>query len=96
MTMLPGVSIFSNFVFFVAISLVGSLVTAPFLTLSKVQWRTPLTRIAEFIAVAAIILSAVSIIVDMGRPRPGFLYIILYAQVAIPNYLGCISNFCLF
>ncbi len=44
----------SNFVFFVAISLVGSLVTA-ILRLSQVKWSTPLTRIAEIIAVAAII-----------------------------------------
>ena len=57
----------SNFVFFVAISLVGSLVTA-ILRLSGVQWSTPLTRIAEIIAVAAIIMAGLTIIIDMGRP----------------------------
>ena len=36
----------SNFVFFVAISLVGSLITAIF-RLTNVHWATPLTRIAE-------------------------------------------------
>src|SRR6187397_2631748 len=36
----------SNFVFFVAISLVGSLITAIF-RLASVEWRTPLTRISE-------------------------------------------------
>jgi hypothetical protein len=41
----------SNFVFFVAVSLVGSLITAIF-RLSGVPWRTPLTRIAEIIAVS--------------------------------------------
>ena len=40
----------SNFVFFVAISLVGSLITAIF-RLANVPWRTPLTRISEIIAV---------------------------------------------
>ena len=45
----------SNFVFFVAISLVGSLITA-ILRLLNVHWATPLTRIAEIIAVAAVIL----------------------------------------
>src|SRR5690242_7650211 len=35
----------SNFVFFVAISLVGSLITAIF-RLADVKWRTPLTRIS--------------------------------------------------
>ncbi|MBS1543818.1 MAG: polysulfide reductase NrfD [Bacteroidetes bacterium] len=57
----------SNFVFFVAISLVGSLITAIF-RLTNVQWRTPLTRISEIIAVAAIIFAAIGIIIDMGRP----------------------------
>ena len=55
----------SNFVFFVAISLVGSLITAV-LRLSGVNWSTPLTRIAEIIAVSAITFAALIIIVDMG------------------------------
>jgi Ni/Fe-hydrogenase subunit HybB-like protein len=57
----------SNFVFFVAISLVGSLITAV-LRLTDVKWSTPLTRIAEIIAVSAILFAAIIIIVDMGRP----------------------------
>ncbi|MEO8413231.1 MAG: NrfD/PsrC family molybdoenzyme membrane anchor subunit [Ginsengibacter sp.] len=57
----------SNFVFFVAVSLVGSLITAIF-RLSGVPWRTPLTRIAEIIAVSNITFAALIIIVDMGRP----------------------------
>ena len=57
----------SNFVFFVAVSLVGSLITA-ILRLSDVHWSTPLTRIAEIIAVAAIIMAGITIIIDMGRP----------------------------
>ncbi len=58
----------SNFVFFVAISLVGSLITAIF-RLGNVQWSTPLTRIAEIIAVSAIVFASIIIIVDMGRPE---------------------------
>lgn len=57
----------SNFVFFVAISLVGSLITA-ILYLLKISWRAPLTRLAEIIAVAAIMFAGLIIIVDMGRP----------------------------
>ena len=57
----------SNFVFFVAVSLVGSLITA-ILHLLKVKWRAPFTRIAEMIAVASIIWAALIIVVDMGRP----------------------------
>ena len=58
----------SNFVFFVAISLVGSLITAVF-RLANVEWSTPLTRIAEIIAVSAITFASLIIIVDMGRPE---------------------------
>ncbi len=58
----------SNFVFFVAVSLVGSLITA-ILRLTGVHWSTPLTRIAEIIAVAAIIMAGLTIIIDMGRPE---------------------------
>lgn len=58
----------SNFVFFVAISLVGSLISAIF-RLTNVGWRTPLTRIAEIIAVSAILFASLIIIVDMGRPE---------------------------
>ena len=50
----------ANFVFFVAISLVGSLVAA-ILKLTNVKWRTPLTRISETIAVAAILLAGLVI-----------------------------------
>jgi len=58
----------SNFVFFVAISLVGSLITAV-LRIVNVNWSTPLTRIAEIIAVSAITFASLIIIVDMGRPE---------------------------
>jgi len=57
----------SNFVFFVAISLVGSLISA-ILRLSGVVWATPLTRISEIIAVSAIIMGGLTIMIDMGRP----------------------------
>ena len=57
----------SNFVFFVAISFVGSL-TAAILRLSHSEWRTPLVRIAEIIGFAAIIMAGLTIILDMGRP----------------------------
>ena len=57
----------SNFVFFVAVSLVGSLITA-ILNLLNVSWRAPITRISEIIAVAGIMFAGLIIIVDMGRP----------------------------
>ncbi|MFN3841427.1 MAG: NrfD/PsrC family molybdoenzyme membrane anchor subunit [Cyclobacteriaceae bacterium] len=72
----------SNFVFFVAISLVGSLITAIF-RLTNVSWRTPLTRIAEIIAVSAITFAGLIIIVDMGRPER-FTYLFLYGRLQSP------------
>jgi Ni/Fe-hydrogenase subunit HybB-like protein len=72
----------SNFVFFVAISLVGSLISA-ILKLSNVKWQTPLTRISEMIAVAAIIFAALVIIIDMGRPDR-FLNVIFKARIQSP------------
>jgi Ni/Fe-hydrogenase subunit HybB-like protein len=72
----------SNFVFFVAISLVGSLITAVF-RLSGIHWRTPLTRIAEMIAVAAIIFASLIIIVDMGSPEK-FYFLIIHGRVQSP------------
>src|SRR6476661_5898085 len=72
----------SNFVFFVAISLVGSLITA-ILRLANVHWATPLTRIAEIIAVSAIVFAALIIIVDMGRPER-FMNIFLHGRIQSP------------
>ena len=72
----------SNFVFFVAISLVGSLITA-ILRLVNVHWSTPLTRIAEIIAVSAVIFASLIIIVDMGRPER-FMNILLFGRLQSP------------
>ena len=72
----------SNFVFFVAISLVGSLISA-ILKLAKVPWRTPLTRISEMIAIAAIIFAAIVIVVDMGRPDR-FMNVIIHGRLQSP------------
>ena len=72
----------SNFVFFVAISLVGSLITA-ILRLANVHWATPLTRIAEIIAVSAIIFASLIIVVDMGRPER-FMNLLLHGRIQSP------------
>ena len=72
----------SNFVFFVAVSLVGSLITA-ILYLLDVKWRSPLTRLSEVIAVACIIFAAVIIIVDMGRPDR-MLNLVVHGRIQSP------------
>ena len=72
----------SNFVFFVAISLVGSLITAIF-RLANVKWATPLTRISEIIAVSAIVFASLIIIVDMGRPER-LTYLFTHGRIQSP------------
>ncbi|OFX17895.1 MAG: polysulfide reductase [Bacteroidetes bacterium GWA2_31_9] len=72
----------SNFVFLVAVSLVGSLITA-ILKLNKIKWATSLTRISEIIAVAAVIFALIIIVVDMGRPER-LLNIFMYGRLQSP------------
>jgi Ni/Fe-hydrogenase subunit HybB-like protein len=72
----------SNFVFFVAISLVGSLISA-ILKLTDTRWRIPLTRIAEIIAVSFIAFAGIVIIVDMGRPER-MLNLFIYGRIQSP------------
>ena len=57
----------SNFVFFVATSLVGMLISSV-LGLAGVKWIKPIGRIAEIIAVAFAAVAGLVIISDMGRP----------------------------
>jgi len=72
----------SNFVFFVAISLVGSLFSS-ILKLNKNTWSRPLIRVSEIIAVSAIVCAAVIIIIDMGRPDR-FFYVITHFRIQSP------------
>lgn len=72
----------SNFVFFVAISLVGALISS-ILRLTNFEWHRPLTRIAEIIAVAGIIFAGLIIVVDMGRPDRIF-YLFTHGRIQSP------------
>lgn len=72
----------ATFVFLVAVSLVGFLITAV-LKLSGIKWATPITRIAELVAVAAVMFAGIAIIVDMGRPDR-ILNIPLHGRFASP------------
>ena len=58
----------SNFVFFVATSLIGMLISSV-LGLMGYKWVRPIGRIAEIIAVAFSMVAGVVIISDMGRPE---------------------------
>ncbi|MEI6678889.1 MAG: NrfD/PsrC family molybdoenzyme membrane anchor subunit [Mariniphaga sp.] len=72
----------ANFVFLIAVSLVGSLITA-ILKLSNVKWTTPLTRISEIIAVGALLAALTIIVVDMGRPDRLW-HIFVYGRLQSP------------
>ncbi|MCX6258167.1 MAG: polysulfide reductase NrfD [Bacteroidia bacterium] len=72
----------SHFVFLVAVSLIGALVTA-ILKLLKIKWATPLTRISEIISVAAVLFAAITIVVDMGRPDR-LLYVFIHGRIQSP------------
>lgn len=84
----------SNFVFFVATSFVGTL-TVAILRLTNNNWRTPIVRIAEIIALASIIMAGITIMIDMGRPdRLLNLFIhgrmqspIIWDVIIIPTYI---------
>jgi molybdopterin-containing oxidoreductase family membrane subunit len=57
----------ATFVFFIGISHAGTLISA-ILRVSQARWRTPVTRMAEFVTVVALVCGASFVIIDLGRP----------------------------
>lgn len=84
----------TNFVFFIGISHAGTLISA-ILRASQAGWRTPVTRMAEFITVVALTVGGLMPMIDLGRPdRIPNLFIygrwqspILWDMLAITTYL---------
>lgn len=72
----------SNFVFFVATSLIGMLISAV-LGLTGIKWASPLARIAEIIALAFAAVAGLVIVADMGRPDR-LLYVIIHGRIQSP------------
>ncbi|NDP22652.1 MAG: polysulfide reductase NrfD [Paludibacter sp.] len=72
----------SNFVFFVATSLIGMLISAVLGLLGK-KWAAPLARIAEIIALAFAAVAGLVIVSDMGRPDR-LLYVIIHGRIQSP------------
>lgn len=56
-----------NFVFFLGIAMAGTVISA-ILRITHAGWRTPVTRLAEVITVAALMIGALMPIIDLGRP----------------------------
>jgi len=57
----------ASFIFFVAVALVGMLISAVVGLLGQ-KWIIPVGRIAEMIALAFVMMAGIVIVVDMGRP----------------------------
>lgn len=72
----------ANFVFFVAISLVGFLISSA-LHLLKIHWAKPVSRVAEQVAIAGVALAGLIIVMDMGRPDR-LLNVFLHGRFASP------------
>jgi Ni/Fe-hydrogenase subunit HybB-like protein len=72
----------ATFVFFVATSLIGMLISSV-LGLTGINWIKPITRIAEIIAVAFAAVAGLVIISDMGRPDR-FPYLFMFGRVQSP------------
>lgn len=72
----------ANFVFFVATSLVGMLISSV-LGLIGYQWVKPISRIAEIIAIAFAAVAGLVIISDMGRPDR-LPYVFMFGRVQSP------------
>ena len=84
----------TTFVFFIGISHAGTLISA-ILRVTQARWRTPVTRMAEFITAVALACGALFVIIDLGRPDR-VLNVVIYGRwqspiiwdvVAITTYL---------
>lgn len=72
----------ANFIFFVAVSLIGMLISAV-LGLSGQKWAEPLARIAEIIALAFAAVAGLVIVMDMGHPER-LLNVFIYGRIQSP------------
>ncbi|HLA17997.1 MAG TPA: NrfD/PsrC family molybdoenzyme membrane anchor subunit, partial [Dehalococcoidia bacterium] len=72
----------SDLVFFIGVSYGGAL-TSAILRLTNAPWRAPLSRMAETMAVVALLIGGVFPIIDMGRPDRMY-NLLLHGQVGSP------------
>ncbi len=72
----------SNFVFFVAASLIGMLISSV-MGLLKIEWVKPISRISEILALGFAMVAGLIIITDMGRPDR-LHHVFLYGRVQSP------------
>jgi molybdopterin-containing oxidoreductase family membrane subunit len=78
-----------NFIFLIGVSMAGTVITAV-LYLTGVNWRRPITRIAEATTVFGLMIAGMQIMVDMGRPDR-LLTIFLYGRAQSPLLCDVVS-----
>lgn len=71
-----------NFIFMIGVSMAGTLVSAA-LHLTGVNWRRPITRIAETVTVFGLLIAGMQVIMDMGRPDR-MLLMFIYGRLQSP------------
>ena len=73
-----------NFVFFIAISIAGTLISA-ILRLVGARWRHPIVRLAEAITVVSLAVASAMLFADLLQGRPErLLYLVRYARIQSP------------
>ena len=72
----------ASFVFFVATSLIGMLISSVLGMIGQ-KWVTPIARIAELIAFAFAAIAGIVIVLDMGRPER-LAYVFIYGRFQSP------------
>ena len=71
-----------NFIFLIGISMAGTVISAT-LQLLKVNWRRPITRIAESLTVFGLMTAGLQIIMDMGR-HDRLVFTLIYGRLQAP------------
>ena len=71
-----------NFIFLIGVSMAGTLISAA-LQLTGANWRRPITRIAETLTVFGLLVAALQILFDMGRPER-MMSIFVYGRLQSP------------
>ncbi|GBC70992.1 Menaquinone reductase, integral membrane subunit [Candidatus Calditenuaceae archaeon HR02] len=73
----------ANFVFFISISMSGTFISAV-MRLLNLEWGKPITRVAEVITVASLVMAALNILFDVGQPFRALIYIPLFGRIQSP------------
>jgi Ni/Fe-hydrogenase subunit HybB-like protein len=71
-----------NFIFFIGISYAGTLVSAV-LRITGAGWRSPITRMAEVIAIVGLMIGGLMPVIDLGRPDR-ILNLFLFGRLTSP------------